>query len=63
MMCLDGIVPVEIEGIPDLCVGYFWTIEHYEGYWSQRGWCVLSPTLKVVNMPKLNTEKNQIFYE
>jgi hypothetical protein len=36
MMCLDGIVPVEIEGIHDPCVGYFW-ITKYTDIWVQRG--------------------------
>lgn len=39
MMCFNGIVPVEIEGIPEPCVGYFWTTKLYgvNNYWIQRG--------------------------
>ena len=37
MMCVDGIIPVEIEGILEPCLGYFWTIKLTEDYWIQRG--------------------------
>lgn len=45
MMCLDGIVPVEIEGIPDPCVGYFWITE-YTDIWVQRGLVCLKSDLE-----------------
>lgn len=44
MMCFDGIVPVEIEGIPDPCVGYFWITE-YTDTWVQRGLVCLKSDL------------------
>lgn len=45
MMCFDGIVPVEIEGIPDPCVGYFW-ITKYTDTWVQRGLVCLKSDLE-----------------
>lgn len=44
-MCVDGIIPVEIEGIDKPCIGYFWTTDHHNiiynekeyPYWMQRG--------------------------
>lgn len=44
-MHVNGIIPVQVKGVDEPCVGYFWTIEHsdifYEGisypYWDQRG--------------------------
>ena len=38
MMCLDGIVNVEIEGIPEPCVGYFWTTNHRNVYWEGKAY-------------------------
>lgn len=45
MMYINGIVPVEIEGISEPCVGYFWTTNNrkisWQGkeydFWDQRG--------------------------
>ena len=45
MMCFDGIVPVEIEGIPEPCVGYFWTTK-YTDIWVQRGLVCLKSDLE-----------------
>lgn len=36
MMCFDGIVDVEVEGIPEPCIGYFWTDSYYTVYWRKR---------------------------
>lgn len=33
MMCFDGIVDVEIEGISEPCKGYFWTTNYKTVYW------------------------------
>ena len=33
MMCFDGVVDVEIEGIDKLCKGYFWTDRYQTVYW------------------------------
>ena len=49
VMCIEGIVPVEIEGIPRECLGYFWLDDirevfwqgHPWTYWKQRGVVVL----------------------
>lgn len=37
MMCVDGIIPVEIEGVSEPCVGYFWTVKRTDDWWDQRG--------------------------
>ena len=36
-MCIDDIVHVEIEGVPEPCIGYFWTTKTGENSWVQRG--------------------------
>ena len=44
-MYVNGIIPVRIKGVNELCVGYFWTIDYspiiYENakypHWQQRG--------------------------
>ena len=44
-MHVNGIIPVKVKGVDEICVGYFWTTEHspvyYEGvpypHWEQRG--------------------------
>ena len=32
-MCVDGIIPVEVEGISEPCVGFFWTAEYRKIRW------------------------------
>ena len=36
MMCFDGIVDVEIEGIDLPCKGYFWTTNYRTVYWKRK---------------------------
>lgn len=44
-MCVDEIIPVEIEGISQPCIGYFWTTDNTGDSWIQRGLvCLKSDT-------------------
>lgn len=36
MMCINGIVPVEIEGISESCIGYFWTTNNRKVKWQEK---------------------------
>ena len=36
-MSVEGIIPVEIEGISEPCIGYFWTVQTDNSSWIQRG--------------------------
>ena len=40
MMCVDGVVDVEIEGIDRPCKGYFWTCHHMTVYWEGKAFKV-----------------------
>lgn len=35
-MCFTGVVDVEIEGIKEHCIGYFWTVNHRTIYWENK---------------------------
>jgi hypothetical protein len=38
VMCVSGIVPVEIEGIPRECLGYFWVDDVRDVFWEEKPW-------------------------
>ncbi len=37
-ICIDGIVDVEIEGISEPCIGYFWTVNKRLIYWNDKSY-------------------------